>query len=130
MNTDVFYQVIIPIFEMTKTALICISTPMDSFNFYTALVNLVHPQTGLPIFNTYKLELICSRCKKKRDSTKCMHNLKYIPPWKSQDKLEIVKIIYQDMAHVLKRESMYNIFFFIFYLQKKIGELYQMKEIH
>jgi hypothetical protein len=111
MNTEVFYQVIIPIFEMSKTTLICISTPMDTFNFYTALVNLVHPKTGLPIFNTYRLELICERCKKKKYPARCKHKLGYIPPWKSQDKLEIVKIIYQDMQHVLQRESLYIILF-------------------
>jgi hypothetical protein len=107
MNTEVFYQVIIPIFEMATTVLICISTPMDTFNFYTALVNLIHPKTGLPIFNTHTVELVCKRCKKKKDPTQCKHNRKYIPPWKNENKGEIVRIIYKDMQHILKRESLY-----------------------
>jgi hypothetical protein len=106
MSLDVFYDVIIPLFEMRHASLICISTPMDTFNFYTALLNLVHPATGLPIFNKYELELACKRCKDRGTPEKCKHNLKYIPPWKSQEKLDVVKIILKDMTHVLKRESM------------------------
>jgi hypothetical protein len=107
MSLDVFYEVIIPLFEMRNASLICISTPVDNFNFYSALLNLVHPDTNLPIFNTYQLQLICNRCKKKEKPEKCIHNLKYIPPWKSEQKLDIVKIIMKDMAHILKRESLY-----------------------
>ena len=35
MDTKVFYEVIVPLLEVENTALICISTPQDSMNFYS-----------------------------------------------------------------------------------------------
>ncbi len=106
--------------------IICISTPVDryfiifrfllfqsliyffslSFNFYTALLGLHHPETGLPIFNTYQLDLVCERCKKKTHPERCVHQNKFIPPWKGEEKNKIVRFILKDLVHILKRESL------------------------
>ena len=37
MDTAVFYEVVVPLLELDNTALICISTILDSFNFYSKL---------------------------------------------------------------------------------------------
>lgn len=79
---------------------------MSSYNFYSKLLNLKHPITGLSLMVTYTLELVCERCKKKMKPEKCDHNLKYIPPWKSKEKLEINKILLKDLPHILQRESL------------------------
>jgi hypothetical protein len=105
MNLDVFYQVIIPLFEVKNAALICISSPLDRVNFYSKLLNLVNPLTKKSIFITYQLRLACEMCMKTEHPSKCKHNLKYIPFWKSESKLEIVKLIMEEMETVLQRES-------------------------
>jgi hypothetical protein len=106
MSLDVFYEIIIPLFEMKNSTLICISTPLDSFNFYTALMGLKHPDTGVGVCNTYEVEMVCARCKRKTHPENCRHNERYVPPWKGQEKNQIVRIILKDMVHILKRESL------------------------
>ena len=105
--SDQGVPVILPLFEMKNCTLICISSLVDSYNFYTALINLRHPDTSLPICNTYQCSLVCDRCKKRTKPEKCTHNDKYIPPWKSKEKNKIVRVILKDMVHILKRESLY-----------------------
>lgn len=39
MDLGVFYEVIVPLLEM-EAALICISTPLGTFNFYSELTDL------------------------------------------------------------------------------------------
>ncbi len=41
------HQIILPLFEMRKTALICISSPGGENNFYTQLMRIKHPVTGV-----------------------------------------------------------------------------------
>ena len=43
MDTKVFYEVIVPLLEVENTALICISTPQDSMNFYSEMFTLKTP---------------------------------------------------------------------------------------
>jgi hypothetical protein len=90
--------------------MIMISTPVDSFNFYSILLNLRHPDTGERIFLVFEVELICKRCETKPKPEDCKHKLKYLPPWKSAEKLDIVKMIMKDNVTTLKRESMYVYF--------------------
>ena len=49
MDTAVFYEVVVPLLELDKTALICISTILDSFNFYSKLLEL-KDENGDPFF--------------------------------------------------------------------------------
>lgn len=41
-----------------------------------------------------------------KEPSSCTHNLKYLPEWKSSEKLDIVKLILKDNQTILKRESM------------------------
>lgn len=100
-----FYEVIVPLIGMEDAVLVMISTPVDSFNFFTKLMNMRDPDTGDPLFLLVDMELSCARCKK-RDPLKCTHRLKLLPPWKSEDKNKIMKVIMQDQLTILVRENM------------------------
>lgn len=50
MDLGVFYEVIVPLLEVKDTALICISTPLDSWNFYSQLTE-VRDEKGRRLFN-------------------------------------------------------------------------------
>lgn len=78
---------VVPLLEMALAVLICISTPVDTFNFYSLMFDMMNPDTGENVFITYALDLICDMCKPRPDAEKCTHKLKYIPPWKDVAKL-------------------------------------------
>lgn len=124
MDLAVFYEVVVPLLEMGDSVLIMISTPVDSFNFYSELMELRDPVSGervlqvtvrsLPLSSLppslsaqgYVEELICPKCKAGPNPTDCRHYLYKIPPWKSAQKLDIVKLILKDNKTTLQRESM------------------------
>lgn len=83
-----------------------ISTPVDSFNFYTTLLNLRDPDTQQRMFLVFEVEMICGRCAKKAKSEQCRHNLRFLPPWKSTQKKDLVAQIMKDNISILKRESL------------------------
>jgi len=93
MNKAVYHEIVIPLFEMRNACLICISSPLGQFNFYSALIALKDPRTGLSVIDSYHLKLVCDRCIKKEHPEHCIHEKDKIPPWKSSDKLDIVKMI-------------------------------------
>lgn len=106
MDLAVFYEVVIPLLEMKKAVLIMISTPVDSFNFFSALMDLKDPDTGENIFLVYHAELICDTCKLTKKPENCTHRKHLIPSWKSTEKQDIIKLILKDNVTILKRESM------------------------
>lgn len=104
MALDVFFEVIVPLLEMSTTALIAISTPLDGLNFYSELFDLKGP-TGDSIFNTLKIGLVCERCQKLNQASTCTHMKHLIPSWKSASKYDMVKAVYGDRKDLLARES-------------------------
>lgn len=108
MAQDVFYEVIVPLLEMDRTALLCISTPQDSLNFYSGMMEMKHPNTGLPLFRTIKVGLACDACIAAGKPEKCTHQSSLVPEWKSSSKHSMIKALY-DMAgkgEMMQRESM------------------------
>lgn len=101
---EMFYEVIVPLIGMENSVLIMISTPVDSFNFFTRLMETRDPDTGYPLFLVVDMELSCKRCKE-TDPLKCTHRLKYLPPWKSEDKNKLMKLIMADQVTILAREN-------------------------
>lgn len=97
MAQDVFYEVIVPLLEMDRTALLCISTPQDSLNFYSGMMDMKHPNTGLPLFRTIKVGLACDACVAAGKPEKCTHQGSLVPEWKSSSKHSMIKALY-DMA--------------------------------
>jgi hypothetical protein len=105
LSEEVFGQVIIPLLEMDTTALIAISTPQDDLNFYSKMFEM-KDKNGDFFFNTMKIGLICPKCEKSDNPTACSHMKNIVPPWKSADKLEMVKALYGVKKDLLARESM------------------------
>jgi hypothetical protein len=105
LSEEVFGQVIIPLLEMDTTALIAISTPQDDLNFYSKMFEM-KDKKGEFFFNTMKIGLICAKCQKSKNPTACTHMKDVVPPWKSADKLEMVKALYGVKKDLLARESM------------------------
>ena len=106
MDLRVFYEVVVPLLEMGQAVLVMISTPVDSFNFYSALMELRDPVTKQRIFLVYSVDLVCERCQKKPHPERCRHRLRMLPPWKSAEKMDLVALIMKDQQTTLQRESM------------------------
>jgi hypothetical protein len=105
MSLDVFFEVVLPLLEMSTTCLIAISTPLNGLNFYSELFELTGP-TGDNLFNTLKIGLSCEKCQKLGKSAECNHMKHLIPSWKSASKFDLVKAVYADRKDLLARESM------------------------
>lgn len=105
MSMDVFFEIVTPLLEMQRTALIAISTPQDATNFYSELFDL-KDSSGEELFNTMRVSLICDACLESDHPERCPHRKHLIPPWKSDAKLQMVKDIYGDQTQLLQRESM------------------------
>ncbi len=105
MDLAVFYEVVVPIYEMATAILIMISTPVDSFNFFSDLLQLKDPKTGISLFNVVNVTLVCSRCEHKAHPEHCRHKMKYLPPWKSRDKMALIQLIMGDRVTTLLRET-------------------------
>ena len=63
LDLAVFYEIVVPLLEMDSTALIAISTPSDSLNFYSEMFELKDAQ-GDPFFRTISVNLVCEACRK------------------------------------------------------------------
>ena len=90
--------------QMDATALICISTPQDNLNFYSEMFTMLGPDQK-PLFRSIQIGLACEACIKAGKGDSCTHNEDEIPPWKSRDKFNMVKILYGDRKDLLLRES-------------------------
>jgi hypothetical protein len=105
MDLGVFYEVIVPLLEM-EAALICISTPLGSFNFYSELTEL-RDDKGNYLFNVIKVSMICDECAGKPNEHECQHKINaYRPPWKPISKFGLMKTFYEGRTTLLKREAM------------------------
>ena len=62
MPIKMFHEVIVPLLELETTALICISTPQDSSNFYSMMFEMVD-QAGEKLFNQIQISMVCDDCK-------------------------------------------------------------------
>lgn len=93
--TDLFYEVIVPILEMTMTALLAISTPLDEFNYYSKLVTL-KDENGEPFFVTIEAGRICDDCSRLPYEVmiKCDH-VEDTAHWKNPHKLKRLKVLFE-----------------------------------
>ncbi len=85
MDTAVFYEVVVPLLELDNTALICISTILDSFNFYSKLLEL-KDENGDPFFVQHTFVMACEQCQADGTPEKCTHMFHALPPWQSERK--------------------------------------------
>jgi hypothetical protein len=84
-----------PILGMSRSCLIAITTPLTEANFITKLISFKENGKDL-FFKTLHVGLICSECYKNEDlakATHCPHNKHKLPPWKSNERQERLRII-------------------------------------
>lgn len=99
MEQDFIEQVVLPVVGPSSTAMVCISTIQmedeDGLpNWYTRILNLRHPTTGLPIFNVYQFVLACDECIKKKIANKCKCKISELPHWHDEGKQDILDMMY------------------------------------
>jgi hypothetical protein len=107
IDLRLFYEVVMPLLEMTTSVMIMISTPVNTFNFFSSLLHLKDPETGKECFLTYDVNLVCKLCRR-GDATRqleCRHMMHLLPRWKSQDKMKLAELIMRDQVTTLLRES-------------------------
>ena len=106
MDLGVFYEVIVPLLEVRGTALICISTPLGKWNFYSELTES-KDEDGEYLFNVIKVGMVCDRCRGTDKEKDCNHPVPDRPAWKDEDAHETVKAIYgSERMTYLRREIM------------------------
>lgn len=95
ISTDLFYDAIVPMLELTNTALLAISTPLDEFNYYSKLVEQ-KDEHGNPFFKTIKAGRACDDCMRLPydQMIKCDH-VEDTAHWKSRHKLKRLKVLYE-----------------------------------
>ena len=71
-----------PLLEIETTALICISTPQDSTNFYSMMFEM-KDAAGELLFNQIQLRMVCEDCKASANPADCTHMKHLLPKWKS-----------------------------------------------
>lgn len=91
---DLFYETIVPILELKRTSLLCISTPMDDFNFYSRLLDKKDDE-GIPLFNTIRAGRVCDECQKLpyEEMIMCDH-VRQTAHWKSVASHKKVRLLY------------------------------------
>ena len=78
---DVWLEVVIPLVEVKNTALVAISTPLDSSNFYSTLVGMKDDE-GRPVFDVLQAQAACAVCVEQlEDPSKCPHVQLERPSW-------------------------------------------------
>jgi hypothetical protein len=85
----------LPTLGMSRSCLIAITTPLTESNFITKLITFKEDGKEL-FFKTLHVGLICNECYKDDDlakATHCPHNKHKIPPWKSNERQERLRII-------------------------------------
>lgn len=99
-----FYRIYLK--QVKNTALIAISTPLDSSNFYSTLITMKDDR-GESVFEVLEARAACAACIEKLDDpSKCPHVNLERPSWKSKEKQQIVKALYQGNSQVMMRESL------------------------
>ena len=101
----VFYEVVVPLMEMERTSLICISTVMGSDNFYSKLLMLKDEQ-GRDFFKKFEFFLACQKCMDAGIASKCTHKMEELPQWQSARKHDRIRAMMQDQKQLLERETM------------------------
>ena len=96
---------VVPLLELDKTALICISTILDSFNFYSKLLEL-KDENGDPFFVTHTFVMACDQCQADGTPEKCTHMFHSLPPWQSERKHLKIRAMMADQPELLARETM------------------------
>ena len=105
MDTAVFYEVVVPLLELDRTALICISTILDPCNYYSKLLEL-KDENGDSFFQVHRFTLACNLCIEAGTPEACTHMFRELPPWQSARKHRKIRAMMAD------EPELYVIYFF------------------
>lgn len=104
VDPALFYKVVVPILSMQQTALLALSSPEGSQNYFSKLIKLIDPNTNMPFFRVCNCFLICEDCRKLDldEQIKCNH-VKQTATWLSSKKTNRNKLLYAtDPATAIK----------------------------
>lgn len=97
---------IFPIYEMDKTVILSISSPLDEDNQYSVMINAKMPD-GSPVVMSEIADMSCARCSRTDHPENCSHRRDLYPTWKSIPKQETIKYLYGiNKMHKFAAESM------------------------
>lgn len=65
-------EVVVPLLELDRTALICISTILDPCNYYSKLLEL-KDENGDSFFQVHRFTLACDACIEAGTPEQCTH---------------------------------------------------------
>mgnify|MGYP004205487419 CR=1 FL=1 len=106
LDTDVFFEVVVPLLGVANTALLGISTPMGEDDYYSQLTKL-SDENERPLFKSLSIELCCPACRAKdATATQCVHRIDMLPEWKSEGRHEKVKRIMASVPELYMREAL------------------------
>ena len=105
MDMSVFYEVVVPLMEMDRTGLICISTVLSSDNFYSKLLQL-KDERGRDFFKKFEFYLACRACMDAGTAAKCVHKMEELPRWQSARKHKRIREMMADQQELMCRETM------------------------
>tara|TARA_A100001015_G_scaffold60604_1_gene66824 strand:- start:5046 stop:5594 length:549 start_codon:yes stop_codon:yes gene_type:complete len=106
LDTDVFYEVVVPLLGVSNTSILAISTPLGEDNYYSQITQ-IKDENKRPLFKSLSIQLICDACKaKKKDAVQCVHRLDMLPSWKSEARQEKVRRIMETVPELYMREAL------------------------
>ena len=103
MDEGVVHEVIMPLLLVKDTALICISTPLGSSNYYSVWTN-ARDDRGRLIFNVISPTNACARCKNTEREARCTHTVVDLPAWRPDDRVARVSALMAAHPTLLARE--------------------------
>lgn len=73
VSPDFAYETVFPLLIMGNTSILAISTLTSEINFYTRLIRMKDPITGMPMFVCLCIRLACQTCIDAGKSHECVH---------------------------------------------------------
>lgn len=105
MDLRIWYEVILPLLEVLGTALICITTPQERFNFFSDVLALRNAK-GQPLLRQLRISQSCKACSNAGTASTCMHPAANRPQWKPDQHLNKVSALYGANRGHFEREIM------------------------
>ena len=93
-----------PLLELDRTALICISTILDPCNYYSKLLEL-KDENGDSFFQVHRFTMACDACIEAGTPEQCTHMFRELPPWQSARKHRKIRAMMADEPELLMRET-------------------------
>jgi hypothetical protein len=103
IDQSIFYDVIVPLMMVDKTAIMAISSPADEFNYYSTLLELKRPD-GSFLFKQFRIGMACEECMEAGQAVGCTHKTDIMPHWLSVERSELAKCLYGDNEAAYQRE--------------------------